>query len=215
MRDYRAQSIFAEWIEHDHSRARQERRDHLERRILGRRADQRDEPALDVRQERVLLRSVPSMNLVDKKHRALAAFERAARVLDRVAQIGDSRADRREAMKLRARLLREQDRERRLARARRPPQDHRVQLPRRDHPRQQLAGTKQMLLPDYLFEPCGPHPVGKRLRERRPRLEQLRAPRWFPARHAIDASTARVLTPLVQGSGAGPEGRLRRRRCLI
>ena len=58
--------------QHEHLRAREERRVHLERRVLGRRADQDDVARLDVRQERVLLRLVEAVDLVDEEDRAAA-----------------------------------------------------------------------------------------------------------------------------------------------
>ena len=68
---------FAERMEHDHARARQQRRDDLEGGILGRRAEQHHGAALDVRQERILLRLVEAMDLVDEEH-GLSAVQREA-----------------------------------------------------------------------------------------------------------------------------------------
>ena len=67
--------------------AREQRRVHLERRVLRRRADQDDRAGLDVRQERVLLRLVEAVDLVDEEHRPPAAL--AARCVGR----GDDLAD--------------------------------------------------------------------------------------------------------------------------
>ena len=52
--------------------AREQRRDHFERRILGGRADQDDVAALDIGQKRVLLGFVEAVNFVDEEHRAAA-----------------------------------------------------------------------------------------------------------------------------------------------
>ena len=60
-------------LQHVDAAAREQRRDHLERRVLGGRADQGHGAALDVRQERVLLRLVEAVDLVDEEDRALAA----------------------------------------------------------------------------------------------------------------------------------------------
>ena len=54
-------------------RAREQRRVHLERRVLGRRADEDDVAGLDARQEGVLLRLVEAVDLVDEEDRAAAA----------------------------------------------------------------------------------------------------------------------------------------------
>ncbi len=159
-------------MQYEQPHPREQRRDDLERRILGRRADQRDQPALDVRQKRVLLRAIPSMDLVDENHGALAGLEIVARCLDRVAQIGDARCHRRKLAKHRARLFREHYRERRLAGARRTPQDHRMQHVRRDHLAEELSRTQQMLLADNFVERARPHPIRQRLAERSARWKQ-------------------------------------------
>jgi hypothetical protein len=51
---------------HEHARARQQRPDHFEARILGGGADEDDGAVLDVRQKRVLLRAIEAMDLVDE-----------------------------------------------------------------------------------------------------------------------------------------------------
>ena len=60
--------------QHQHLAARQQRGVELERRVLGRGADQRDRAVLDVRQEAVLLGAVEAMDLVDEQQRALAVL---------------------------------------------------------------------------------------------------------------------------------------------
>ena len=54
-------------LQHVHRRARQQRADHFERRVLGGRADEHEQARFDVRQERVLLRLVEAMHLVDEQ----------------------------------------------------------------------------------------------------------------------------------------------------
>ena len=58
---------------------RQQRRVDLEVRVLGGRADQRDHALLDRRQQRVLLRLVEAVDLVEEQDRALARCRRAGR----------------------------------------------------------------------------------------------------------------------------------------
>ena len=58
--------VVVERLQHMHRGARQQRRVDLERRVLGGRADEGEEPRLDVRQERVLLALVEAMHLVDE-----------------------------------------------------------------------------------------------------------------------------------------------------
>ena len=159
-------------MQHEQAHPREQRRDDLERRILGRRADQRDQPALDVRQERVLLRAVPSMDLVDEDHSALACFEIVARRLDRLAQIGDARGHRRQLLEHRARLLGEHDRKSSLAGARRAPEDHRMQHVRRDHLAKKFSRTEQMLLAHDFVERARTHPIRQWLAEGSARRKQ-------------------------------------------
>ena len=56
--------------QHEHLRTRQQRGVDLERRVLGRRADQHDVAGLDARKEGILLRLVEPVNLVDEDDRA-------------------------------------------------------------------------------------------------------------------------------------------------
>ena len=65
-----------ERLQHEDLRARQQRGVHLERRVLGRRADQHDVAGLDARQEGVLLRLVEAVDLVDEDDRAPAGRRR-------------------------------------------------------------------------------------------------------------------------------------------
>ena len=60
-------SSSVERLEAEHAHPRQERRVDLEVRVLGRGADQRDRAVLDVGQERVLLRLVEAVDLVDEQ----------------------------------------------------------------------------------------------------------------------------------------------------
>ena len=75
----RADRLRLELLEREHARARQQRPDHLERRVLRRRADQRHRAVLDERQDRVLLRLVEAVDLVDEQHGALAQSRAAGR----------------------------------------------------------------------------------------------------------------------------------------
>src|SRR5262249_5401879 len=70
--DERADLVGGERLENEDASARQERGDDLERGVLGRGADEDDRAALDVWQERVLLRLVEAMDLVDEEEDRLA-----------------------------------------------------------------------------------------------------------------------------------------------
>ncbi len=161
-----------ERMQHEQPHPREQRRDDLERGIFRGRADQRDQPALDMRQKRILLRAVPSMDLVDEDHGALARVEVVARRFHRLAQIGDARRYRGKLAEHRTRVFREHQRKRRLARARRAPQDHRMKHLRRHHLAQELSRTQQMLLADNFVERARTHPIRQRLAERRARWKQ-------------------------------------------
>src|SRR6266852_5605762 len=61
-----------EGFEYEHAAAREQRGCQLEARVLGRGADQRDDPVLDPGQERILLRPVGPVDLVAEENRAAA-----------------------------------------------------------------------------------------------------------------------------------------------
>ena len=71
--------VCRERLEAEHLAPGEERCVHREARVLGRRPDEDDRPVLDVRQERVLLRLVEPMDLVDEDDRALARETPGAR----------------------------------------------------------------------------------------------------------------------------------------
>ena len=96
--------------------AGQERRVDLEERVLGRRAHEHDEPVLDGRQQRVLLRLVEAMDLVEEEDRALAARGAAVlRALEHLAHLRPPGVHRRRLLEGRARVHGQHARERRLA----------------------------------------------------------------------------------------------------
>ena len=115
-------------FEDEHLRARQQRRVDLEGRVLGGRADEHDVAGFDARQKGVLLRLVEAMDLVDEDDRAAA--EPAAAVLGRghdVLDFLDAREHGAEGDELRVGEVGDEARERRLAGARRSPEDDRLQ----------------------------------------------------------------------------------------
>ena len=79
-----------EWLELVDLAARQQSRVDLEVRVLRGRADERDEPLLHGGQERILLRLVEAVDLVEEEDRPLAvAAELVTGPLDDPADIGD------------------------------------------------------------------------------------------------------------------------------
>ena len=112
----------------DHDLAAGEQRAvQLEGRVLGRGADQDDVAGFDVRQEDVLLRAVEAVDLVEEEDRALARARlrrlRAPSSTSRISltPVATAEYDR----NVEARLRRDEPRQRRLADARRPPEDER------------------------------------------------------------------------------------------
>jgi hypothetical protein len=112
----------------------------------------------------VLLRFVEAMNLVDEQQRALVLHIAALGCLgDDLAQILDSGQHRRHLPELGAHATGEQPRQRGLPRAGRAPEDHRRQLGARERTFEQLAGSKQVTLPDEFLECARAHTLGQRL----------------------------------------------------
>ncbi len=155
-----------ERLEHQHARPRQQRRVELERRVLGRRADQGDRAVLHHRQKRILLGAVEAMDLVDEQQRRAAVAAARARRIEDLLQFGDAGVDRRDLDEFGLGLLADQPRHRRLAGARRAPEDHRAEARRGEHARQRAFRSGQVLLPGDFVEGLRPQPL--RQRRRRP-----------------------------------------------
>ncbi len=145
-----------------HLATRQERGVQFEARILGGRTDQRYRAVLDIGQEAVLLRSVEAMHLVDEQQGLLAGLGHLPGLGEDFLEIGNAREDRRDRHEPQPDGVGEQPRDAGLARARRPPQDHRGETTRRDHPADRALGAGQMLLADDLVERPRPEAVGER-----------------------------------------------------
>ncbi len=135
----------------------------LERRVLRRRADQHDVAGLDVGQERVLLRLVEAVDLVDEedgaaRHLAPGLLGLGHHRLDFL----DAGQDRAERDEMRARHLGDEPGERRLAGAGRAPEDDRLQQVALDRHAQRAARRRGALLPDEFVERAGTHALGQR-----------------------------------------------------
>ena len=122
-----------------------------------------DRAVLDVRQERVLLGLVESVDLVDEDDRPLALEAQAiARGGDDLAQLPDAPEHGAEGDEVRLRGSGDDARERRLAAPRRTPQDHRANTVGRDRLGQERLRPEDVLLADQVGERLRPHPVGQR-----------------------------------------------------
>ena len=137
----------------DHGAAREQRRVHLEVRVLGGRADERDEPVLDGVQDGVLLRLVEAVDLVDEEDRPEpVAAEAVARSRDHGAHVVDARRHGGELLEGGAGSLGDDAGDRRLAGARRPEEDHRRRPVLLDGAPQRRSGPEHVLLTHELVE---------------------------------------------------------------
>jgi hypothetical protein len=162
--EHPSEGLGAERFERDHAAAGEERGDDAERGVLRRRADQRDRASLDVGEQRVLLRLVQAVDLVDEEQRAQS---RPARGLDRLADLGHPRRHRRERYEPGIRLLAEDPGQRRLAAAGGTPEDDRGQRAPLEQGVQRPPGGEERLVADHVLEAARAHA----LRERRVGLE--------------------------------------------
>ena len=155
---------------------RQQRRVDLEVRVLRRRADQRQRPLLDRRQQRVLLGLVEAVDLVEEEDRPLAV---GAETLPAEAITSRTCADRgghgRQLLEGRAGRVRDHARERRLPAPGRPVQDRGADAVLRDREPQRGMLAEDLLLADEILEPLRPHAHGQRSR-------RLGAARWLRPR---------------------------------
>src|SRR6267378_1447457 len=162
-----------ERLQHVHARPRKQRRDYFKRRILRRRAYQNNVAGFDVRQERVLLRLVESMHLIDEHDRSPPGPARMFRRGHHVLDFLDPRQHRAERNKFRVRHSRNQSRQRRLPTSRRPPQNHRADIVPLDLCAQRFARPEQRLLSGKLIQRFWTHPLRQRLRRRTPPIFRL------------------------------------------
>ena len=159
------QRLLRERLELVHLRSREQRAVDLEVRVLGRGADQRQEPFLDGRQQRVLLRLVEAVDLVQEENRAPArAAETLACAGEHLADVLDRRGDGGELLELGARGLGDDAGERRLAGARRPVEDRGANPVLGDREPQGGVLAEHVLLPDELVEASRPEPLCERRR---------------------------------------------------
>src|SRR5206468_2439580 len=149
-----------ETLESVRPRAREEGAVHFERWVLGGRAYQDEQPALDVRKDSILLRLVETMNLVDEENRPLARHLTGAGVFRRSTQVGDAGGHATDGDHVRTRLAADHLGQGGLAAARRAPEHHRREAILLDSSAQHLAGADQVLLADKLVEHARPHSQG-------------------------------------------------------
>jgi hypothetical protein len=136
-----------ERLQHEDLAAREQGGVQLEGGVLGRRADERDGAVLDVRQERVLLRLVPAVDLVDEDDGMPAMHAQLdLGLLDGLLEVGDAGGRGRERDEPGLGGAGDDAGERRLADARRAPEDHRghgIEL--QERPERRALGDQVLL----------------------------------------------------------------------
>ena len=149
-------------------RSREQRRVDLEVGVLGGRADQRHQALLDGGKERVLLRLVEAMDLVEEEDRRLVRSPAALLgARDHRPDLGAPGVDRRLLLERPTRSRGDDPRQGGLARARRAVQHCRVRLAGFDRGAKRRVGAQQVRLADKLVERSRPHPHRQRRLRRR------------------------------------------------
>ena len=118
-----------------------------------------------MRQEGVLLRLVEAMHFVDEQHGG--AFGKRLGFGNRFAHVAHAGEHGGKAAQVRSGGVRQQARQGRLAGARRPPEDHRMDLAERGQLAQRAIRAEQVFLADVFREALRPHAVGKGASESR------------------------------------------------
>ncbi len=187
----RDELILAEAAQHVHAAAREQGGVDLERRILGRGADEDHGTLLDVGEEGVLLGSVEAVDLVHEQDRAKAAATALVLGLGNdLADLPHAREHGGERHETGAGHRSHQRGQGGLARAGRSPKDHRVQLACLDGRAQDAARPQEVLLADDLVQGAWPHPVGEG---------------GFPGRALVETVAFRARAVDRDGSTALPE----------
>jgi len=152
-------------------RARDERGHDGEEGVVGGGADEQHHALLHVGQQHVLLGLVESVDLVDEEHGALAGVPAAVPGRgEHLAHLGHAAGRGVEPLEPRTRGVRDDVGERRLARARRPVEDHRRQPIGVEHTPKQFPRAEEVALADELLGHPRPHARGQRRRGRHRRL---------------------------------------------
>ena len=154
--------FFGERFEHIDAAARQQRAVDFERRIFGRGSDQPNAAFFHVRQEGILLRFVEAVNFVDEDDGARAVLAGAIGIAHDLLDFLDAREHGGELDEVGFGHAGDDFGERRLARARRSPEDHRRGIVALDLHAQRFARADELLLPDEFIECARAHAVGER-----------------------------------------------------
>src|SRR5262249_32599119 len=156
--------VVRELIEDIDSAARKQCAVDLERRILRGGADQPDIAALDVGQKRVLLGAVEAVDFVHEENGPRAVGAGLFRVRHDLLDLLDPGEHGGKLDELRLGRVRDDLRQRGLARARRAPEDDGAGIVALDLQTQRLARPDDVLLADKLFQRARTHAVRQRPR---------------------------------------------------
>ena len=110
-------------LEHHDARAREKRRDQLEGGILRRGADKNNGAVFHDWKERVLLRAIEAMNLVDEEERTFPGLATSAGSVEHLFEIADAGENRRDLLEMQIGRLRQKPRDRSLTSAGRSPEN--------------------------------------------------------------------------------------------
>ena len=144
--------------------AGKERRRDRARRRFGGGTDKDDRAGLNMREKRILLRAAEAVQLVDEEERLFTVSATLRCSGHRLAHLGDTVARCGEAGGDGAHGGSDHRRKRRLAGARRPPEEQRWHLTAIQESPQRRAGPYQRLLAHHLVDRRRPHPRSERRR---------------------------------------------------
>ena len=154
-----ANIIGSQGLQLEYARPRNQRRVHIEEGIFRSGSYQRDRAALHMRQQRVLLRFVEPVDLVDEKNCTLAVqLPPIARLRNHLPDVGDSARHGVEPYEHRVRRGGHHLGDGGLAASRGPVQDYRPQPISLDSPSQKPARPQEVALPHDVIERPRPHP---------------------------------------------------------
>ena len=154
------QVFFRQRAQHIHAGAGQQSVVQLEGGILGGGSNEAESAILDMRQKGILLRLVETMHLVDEQQRAPAEFGLAAPGLRYLlADLLDPGQHGGKCREPGVGMMGDDTRQGGLARARRPPEDHRMQASAAYGLEQRFARGDQVLLADVFGQRAWPHPI--------------------------------------------------------
>ena len=152
----------AERLEAEDRRAAQQGRVDREKRILRRRADQKDHSVLDIAQQNILLRAIETVQFVDEEHRPPPdAGEQDAGLFDNLAHLAHRSRRGVEHVEFTITMQGDHRSERGLARPRRAEEYQRTETIRLEHPPQHLARPEEFVLPEHLVEGSRAHADGQ------------------------------------------------------